>query len=407
MILPVEAKIESLPFLDVPDDGAGILEVQDVDNGDDRHHRRAGRWSEWFAQVRQAVHILRHVLMLLMNICAWYATNGMNGIAMQKAAVALREDHLNFVSVLANTTLITAVQLLLGAILGRLLLYVYAITYRTKPVSLSLGFDLSQPAQILLAALHSIGSIATNLGFMFGSASLVQIIKLMEPFQTLILTKLCSEEGKKITLGIITSMSVTVGAAVSLIKSRQQQPPLLAVLFALLSGFTLSSRNVLQRHQYMSKPMTTRKPSLQDEHGPLERALVQFTQISLQSGLLVTTLMLPVLFITPMENILYAHPGALTTFIDVFAWHPLYNAFSMITLGFCSALTHSLLNAGKRVVAIAMAIIWFKERFTTRNIMGLLFTLVGGCWYTCESQSKGRPQRLSWFKVGPAFLILW
>ena len=234
---------------------------------------------------------------------------------------------------------------------------------------------------------------------MFGSASLVQIIKLMEPFQTLILSKMFSEEGKQITPGIITSMSVTVGAAISLIKSRPQTPPVLAVIFAVLSGFTLSSRNVLQRHQYVSVK--------HDEYGPLERALAQFMQISLQSGMLVTAILLPLLLFGNPEHILYARQGAFHTYGDVFVWHPLYNAFSMITLGFCSALTHSLLNAGKRVVAIAMAIIWFKEGFTTKNIIGLAFTLVGGCWYTCESRSKGQASRGNWFKFGPTFLILY
>jgi uncharacterized ion transporter superfamily protein YfcC len=79
----------------------------------------------------------------------------------------------------------------------------------------------------------------------------------------------------------------------------------------------------------------------------------------------------------------------------------------MITLAFCSALTHSLLNAGKRVVAIAMAIVWFKEGFTVRNVLGLAVTLLGGCWYTWESKkAKRQPLTTTWMKFIPALFIL-
>ena len=401
------------------------------------------------------IHILRHALLFLANVAAWYTTNGMNGIAMQKAAVALREqaeeeEKVSFFVVLTNTALMTAMQLLLGAVLGRVLLCLYSVVFRrNQPIlynssnnnnNCKLGIVIGslQPAQILLAALHMIGSLATNLGFMFGSASLVQIIKLMEPFQTLLLTKLfSSEEGKHITPGIVASMSVTVGAAMSLIQTRPQQPPILSVLFAILSGLTLSSRNVLQRHQYL---LPTSSSSLlatggagspykqqqqqqqqlpvhhhqQDESqqqqqlSQLERALVQFTQLSLQSGLVITcTLVLPLLCAMPSNKLLYLQDGALESHGDVFVWHPLYNAFSMITLAFCSALTHSLLNAGKRVVAIAMAIVWFKEGFTVRNVLGLAVTLLGGCWYTWESKkAKRQPLTTTWMKFIPALFIL-
>lgn len=45
-------------------------------------------------------------------------------------------------------------------------------------------------------------------------------------------------------------------------------------------------------------------------------------------------------------------------------WHPLYKAFSVITLGFYSALTHALLNTGKRIFAILLAVLWFRESFS-------------------------------------------
>ena len=87
----------------------------------------------------------------------------------------------------------------------------------------------------------------------------------------------------------------------------------------------------------------------------------------------------------------------------VLTWHPLYNIFSMITLGFCSALTHSLLNAGKRVFAILMAILWFGEDFSIATVFGLLTVAGGGAWYSTESKNKAQG---GWGKVGMAILIL-
>ena len=37
-----------------------------------------------------------------------------------------------------------------------------------------------------LSSLHGLGSLTTNLGFMYGTAYLVQIIKLLEPLETLL-----------------------------------------------------------------------------------------------------------------------------------------------------------------------------------------------------------------------------
>ena len=75
----------------------------------------------------------------------------------------------------------------------------------------------------------------------------------------------------------------------------------------------------------------------------------------------------------------------------------------MITLGFCSALTHSLLNAGKRVFAILMAILWFGEDFSIATVFGLLTVAGGGAWYSTESKKRVQG---GWSKVGMAILIL-
>jgi hypothetical protein len=367
-----------------------------------------------------ALLLLRQYMFLVSNIGAWYFTNGMNGIAMQSFSRVLSEQQQHqqqahqvttpitrgFGATVAITAMVTSLQLLLGAILGwsMLLLYRYstkATTTKEPPLNKVLTI---RPSERILALLHGVGSICTNLGFMYGSASLVQILKLLEPFETLVLTKLllpAGEEGNKLTLGVLSSCLLTVGSAISLLHtSSSTEPHPHAIMFAIASGLSLSSRNVLQRRQHLGGKPTANVPKTSPQMGSkLERSLVQFTQLSLQSGTvmgLISILLHSFLLYTDKN-----HGATLTEVLSdainwkLLTWHPLYNAFSMITLGFCSALTHSLLNAGKRVFAICMAIFWFRESHGWATIVSLAAVTVGGCWYATETKTTGRMASLS------------
>jgi hypothetical protein len=47
-----------------------------------------------------------------------------------------------------------------------------------------------------------------------------------------------------------------------------------------------------------------------------------------------------------------------------------------------------LLNAGKRVVAICMALLWFAEGLNVKTVAGLLLVGIGGAWYSWESKQR-------------------
>jgi hypothetical protein len=366
-----------------------------------------------------------------LTIGAWYFTNGMNGIAMQSFSRFLSEQQQaqaqaqpqqqqqqqqqmtttstrSFCATVAITSVVTSLQLLLGAILGwfMLLLYRYstkATSTKEPPRSKILTFHAGERT---LALLHGVGSICTDLGFMYGSASLVQTLKLLEPFETLVLTKLLlpgGEEGNKLTLGVMSSCLLTVGSAISLLNSSSStEPHPHAIMFAIASGLSLSSRNVLQRRQHLGGKLaatnmpTTAETNLQSPQmtSKLERSLFQFTQLSLQSGTVMAliSILLHSFLLCTDKN----HGATLTDVLSeamnwrLLTWHPLYNAFSMITLGFCSALTHSLLNAGKRVFAICLAIVWFQEGYGWATIVSLAAVTVGACWYAMEVKTAGR-----------------
>ena len=168
-------------------------------------------------------------------------------------------------------------------------------------------------------------------------------------------------------------MGVVVASAMSLLKTNSTKTPPLAIIFAILSGLSLSTRNVLQRKHHQTSD------AIKDLN-KLERSIVQFTQLSFYSGARLGVISLLQLVI--IQPFLYRPE------IQVILWHPLYNVFSMIMLGLVSALTHSLLNAGKRVFSIIIAVLWFHEGINSKLLVGLLFVGIGGSWYSYESKQK-------------------
>jgi drug/metabolite transporter (DMT)-like permease len=361
------------------------------------------------------VDALRYLVLLWCNIIAWYVTNGMNGIVLQSFSSHVRDYRAgkeDLASNIAIMLLVTGVQLAFGVVVGSAMLWAFSLMQPSA--HRGRRFQMSMTRQeVILNSLHGIGSTCTNLGFSYGSASLIQILKLLEPFETLVLSRLLLPDEDKITIGVVSSMLFFVGSAVSLIRIRPDKPQLHAVLFAVLSGVTLSWRNVLQRKQHVQAQVDAQHDY--NKHvSKVERSLELFTKLSFHSAAM------SFLVTIPLNGFLLAtsthHSNILRMVLvealnwRVLTWHPLYNTFSMITLGFCSALTHSLLNAGKRVFAIVMAIVWFREDFTVATLLGLIAVAFGGCWYTLEAKAKqplNPPTGITrWFKLAISLGLL-
>lgn len=361
-----DVMIETIPL--TPSFKVSETVITDDSKEHDEASSRDEASSFWVAFFKTRAFVF---LMQIANIMAWYWTNGMNGIAMQSYAEKVNDPsllpsaYLRFFSTIALTGVVTCFQLLLGALIGRFLLFSLNKTITWQQITSTHSLPLS--------GLHALGSIATNLGFMYGKASLVQVIKLLEPFETLMLSQVFFKEGK-CSIGIVSSMMVVVGAAMSLLKLQSTPPHPLSILFAILSGLTLSCRNVLQRKHHHQDTAAIQHWS------KLEKSVVQFTQLSYFSGLWTGQFALVIY--------LMVQPHFVPCNYQVLLWHPLYNVFSMITLGFCSALTHSLLNAGKRVFAICMAMLWFREGLNPATLAGLALVGIGGFWYSLESKRK-------------------
>ena len=111
----------------------------------------------------------------------------------------------------------------------------------------------------MIGVFHSLGSLFTNLGFTYGSASVVQIIKLIEPIETLVLTVIFEQSFKAVTARKFISMMVTItGTAILLSqKKKDSSVNIFSFTFALLSGASMSFRNVTVKYFQTKKAEKT------------------------------------------------------------------------------------------------------------------------------------------------------
>ena len=114
-----------------------------------------------------------------------------------------------------------------------------------------------------IGVLHYVGSMCTNMGFAYGSASLVQCVKLLEPIETLILMVIAiivrdrvlsrrgddtkREIGQILSIRKVTSTFVIIGGTMLLLTQKSMEPNPTSIVFALVSGFCMASRNVLKK----------------------------------------------------------------------------------------------------------------------------------------------------------------
>jgi len=121
------------------------------------------------------------VIIAILTSC-WYYSSSITAISTQLILNKQKQDD---GEVILAALVLTSLQLLIGSAVGKLTLHF--VYYDHSPSSPIKGGDHQSQKQYPLGLLHGLGCICTNFGFGFGSASLVQIVKLLEPIETLIL----------------------------------------------------------------------------------------------------------------------------------------------------------------------------------------------------------------------------
>eukprot|EP00586_Coscinodiscus_wailesii_P011663 CAMPEP_0172510334 /NCGR_PEP_ID=MMETSP1066-20121228/227779_1 /TAXON_ID=671091 /ORGANISM="Coscinodiscus wailesii, Strain CCMP2513" /LENGTH=1022 /DNA_ID=CAMNT_0013289245 /DNA_START=447 /DNA_END=3515 /DNA_ORIENTATION=+ len=237
------------------------------------------------------------------------------------------------------------------------------------------------------------------MGFALGSASVVQVIKLMEPIETLFLTALANITILKVSHGLTLTKALSViiivaGTTTMLLVQKSDsglghQVNFWSVFFALCSGFAMASRNVVMK---VLLPTVTPPHKGRHEkhmsHGWKQTAVDGlFNYISITSAAAVPATAF--LIFAEIQGSSQIKDSIISTWIiksqvgtEAIVFHGLYNIASISVLCLISAQSHSILNVGKRIVNILYVSIAFSEPIGFSGIIGLYTAAMGSILYS-------------------------
>ena len=244
------------------------------------------------------------------------------------------------------------------------------------------GSSKSPKVHILVGTLHYVGTMCTNLGFAYGSASIVQVIKLLEPVETLLLTyAILGMVNPKRKFG--SALLIVFGTMLLLTsKGTKKHVNTYTIIYSLLSGVSFSSRNVAQKVSNRTNTTIADAGFL----GGVAKGIQNFISIT-SFALIPAIISLVAVEIRGVEGI----EGSIVLWLlietkkpsfQAIVYHGLYNIASISVLAFVSAPTHSLLNVGKRVFLVLAAALVFQESLGTSGVLGLFIAGIGGVFYS-------------------------
>ena len=282
---------------------------------------------------------------------------------------------------------------------------------------------------LVIGALHFAGCLCTNLGFAFGSASLVQIVKLLEPIETLIFTAVITKSLSSVNANAnanakntVSMFVILLGTAILLLQKSHHDRASInsnAIFFALCSGLCMAGRNTVVKKIQFTPKKQKQEPEQKDDdqerikntidwHVAALDGIQKFIQIT-QSAALVSILPLLIL-VTVSVTVAAVLPNSSSTSagetmilaanlllssgwigFQSIIYHGLYNIASISVLCLVSAQSHSLFNVGKRVSNVLVAAVVFQEHIGVQGIMGLIIAAIGGFKYSYSGSSSSYP----------------
>ena len=353
----------------------------------------------------------------------WYFSSSINAVASQKLFSGLKKseslqqglDELatsSGNSIISMAVILTVSQLTVGGILSLAFLFFVgapqpadmapdnnntsetesSTTTTTTTSRIHRLVDFFQgihKLDLAIGLLHCVGSIFTNIGYGFGSASLVQVIKLLEPIETLLLTALVQRSLQALSFKKVTSTFTIIGGTYMLLKNPSIDVNPKSVLFAIGSGMCMASRNVLSKTR-QQKPSSHDHEVANSFRAILHKGIKKFATITITSAItalvfggLMALSSLP-LFKILVPQLLEFSPKILNQTI---VFHCLYNMASITVLSLTSATTHSLMNVGKRIANVMIASVAFSIPLTVGGKIGLCVAAVGATFYNDKTSA--------------------
>lgn len=353
----------------------------------------------------------------------WYFTSSKNAVAIQHLVEQVLRSGKNGVvgsstklsSAMEIMTILSIFQLLAGLCMAYLISFILKrkSKMKTKKQRTETAETRSKKGTVAIGALHFAGCLCTNLGFAFGSASLVQIVKLLEPIETLIFTVVVTKSLSLVTTRKTLSMfAIIIGTSMLLSqKNSNASSNSNAIIFALCSGICMAGRNTAVK-KYDSKFPAEEESYNQEQQVDWHMAAVDGIQKFIQiTGS--ATLVSVIAFVLAVGLSASGNMIAATSFLFSSGWigvqsiiyHGLYNIASISVLCLISAQSHSLLNVGKRVSNVLVAATVFQENIDIQGVMGLLIAAIGGFAYLSFPEQGKRRTVLPVLRINKALHI--
>lgn len=330
---------------------------------------------------------------IILTVC-WYLSSSSNAVSSQHLFQdLLHQEGAQQQQVPKNLRLahaalfLTTIELLTGSCLAAACVIIRS---GGKPLQIFGVRDL------ISGAFHFFGCLFTNFGFALGGASLVQVVKLLEPIETLVLVAIVnSVVYSKPVFGTITCRTIAavlliVGGTSLLLTSgniASTGTNLQPVICALISGLCMSSRNVIEGTKHQPKLQPKELGSLPS----LENGLESFTNVMTRGAMFsLATTFIVVIFgsgYSPVKEL------SSRSLLSATAFFCMYQISSIFVLSLTSPPTHSLLNVGKRIVNIMVATYIFAEKMSSWTFLGLFVAAGGGILYWMEKNNIGKGRR--------------
>ena len=346
----------------------------------------------------------------LIAICTscWYISSNFNAIASQVLFEKLSNSNEQGLQLVLLAQLLTTLQLVLGTVFSITFFSCRRLLYNNNQGD---GLDLFHRKvrvyDAFIGLLHYIGSLCTNMGFAYGSASLVQCVKLLEPIETLLLmvlaillrdkflskswdtTKL--EIQQFVSIRKVSSTFVIIGGTTLLLTQKSMEPNPKSIIYALVSGFCMASRNVLKKTTSQTNSVSEGGQNEASRNSAFVAGVQSFTFITTMAAIPASavTLICHVCKFSSLNSLVSyvfkSEVGASECFGRAVVFHCLYNVFSITVLSLTSATTHSLMNVGKRIVNVLAAAAYFGVSLSVSGKAGISFAAVGAFIYNDNS----------------------
>jgi len=296
-------------------------------------------------------------------ILVWYVTGALTNSTSKQTLSLFKSEHKPFLS-------LTLMQHLVAAFCGTFAIRVLRLKQHKALPSEAMTWGFYR-----LIAVYTVGFCLTNGSFGKVNASFVDTIKAGEPIATVLLTILLLPGERVTPLVFLSLLPIVGGVATSSLSEASFN--MLGFCMAMGSNICFSARSICAKllRSSLGKQMDNANLFV---YINLYGALCLFpVAVYVEGPLLLTVLMNGG---TPARFFL----------LNGFFYY-LNNQMNFLVLEKVDAVTHGLINCGRRVANICFAIVWFGTAVTLYNGVGITLALSGAYCYMKAKQISSRP----------------